>query len=472
MAGLFRVGAVLGKPHPLAAYRKDGSAAIHAFEASGKKYDGPQVLVLDYMALRVFEDGSSLELVHTIERAQSDEAVNRLAEVDIPNGAQVLTLRVVKPDGRTLEPDGIANKSSVSLPSVARGDYVELEYLQTKPPAEGFPGGYLGDRFYFQSFEIAFHHSELVLILPEGMPYQLDPRGAGPTPQVQVRDGLRAITLAVDHNQPLIEEPNSVPAREFIPSTRLAVKADYAALVESLRDVLVDRDVFDPYYKRLSEEIVGDAAASDWRLRAERLYAWVLANIDNTNDVFAQAAPMLRGKAGNRTRVLHYLLGLAGVPSELALARTVASDRHESQIADAEIYDHLLLRVHGPAATEPVWLFTSERWAPFGFIPAVLRSQSALLLEPAAPKVTVSDGLSGPDMRRLTVRGKLAADNSVELDVTEALHGGDAVAWRGQLEQIPKAELSRRMEQDYVARLFPGASLGSLDIQEIGRAHV
>ncbi|HEY2733839.1 MAG TPA: hypothetical protein VGI70_07635, partial [Polyangiales bacterium] len=40
----------------------------------------------------------------------------------------------------------------------------------------------------------------------------------------------------------------------------------------------------------------------------------------------------------------------------------------------------------------------------------------------------------------------------------------EAVAWRGQLEQIPQAELDRRMEQDYVARLFPGASLVALEI--------
>ena len=39
-----------------------------------------------------------------------------------------------------------------------------------------------------------------------------------------------------------------------------------------------------------------------------------------------------------------------------------------------------------------------------------------------------------------------------------------AVAWRSQLEQIPEAKLNRRIEQDYVARLFPNASLTSLEI--------
>ncbi|MET0384880.1 MAG: hypothetical protein ABW321_02920, partial [Polyangiales bacterium] len=139
MAALYRVRSALGQPHVLEAYRKDGLAAIRAFQASGKTYAGPQVLVLDYMAMQLFEDGSSLELIHTVQRAQSSEAVDQLAEVEIPDGAQVLTLRAIKPDGRKLEADNIAGKNTVSLPNVAPGDYIELELLQAKSPAEGFP---------------------------------------------------------------------------------------------------------------------------------------------------------------------------------------------------------------------------------------------------------------------------------------------------------------------------------------------
>jgi cellulose synthase operon protein C len=464
MAGLYRAGVGLGQPHPLEAYRKDGLAAIKAFEASGKTYPGPQVLVLDYMALRVFEDGSSLELVHTVQRAQSDEAVDQLGEVEVPEGAQVLTLRAIKPDGRVLEADSIANKNTVSLPKVAPGDYIELEFLDAKAPADGFPGGYLGERFYFKSFEIPFHHSQMVLQLPMDMPYQIDPRGTPPAKVESTRDGLRVLDFTVDESEPLIAEPGSVSAREFIPSVRLGVRATFEALIESLRDVLADRALFDPYYEKLAQQIVGDAAPSDYRLRAERLYDWVIENIENSNDVFAQAALMLRAKAGNRARVLHYLLGLVGVPAELALARDFGSDRFDGAMADADTYDHLLLLVD-PKGREPLWLFANERWAPFGFIPAPLRKQPALLMAAGAPQLTVSDGLLGPDVRRFAIAAQLQTDGAARIDVTESLHGADAVAWRSQLEQIPQAELNRRMEQDYVSRLFPGASLVELKIE-------
>jgi len=470
MVGLHRVAKLLGQPSPLEAYRKDGLEAIRAFEASGRKYDGPQVLLLDYMALRLFEDGSSLELIHTVQKAQSDEAVDQLGEVTVPEGAQVLTLRAIKPDGRKLEADSIAGKNTVSLPSVAPGDYIELEYLQAKSPAEGFPGGYLGERFYFKSFEIPFHHSQMIVLMPPELQLQLDPRGDAPAPREELRDGLRVLDFAVDESLPLIEEPNSVAAREFIPSIRLGVKANFASLIDSLRDVLADRALYDPYYESLAKQIVGDAAPSDYRLRAERLYAWVLANIENSSDVFAQSALMLRAKSGNRARVLHYLLGLAGVPAQLGLARSFAGDAHESELADADVYEHLLVLVNAGAGQAPIWLFTTERWAPFGFLPAVLRNQPALLLEAGAPKVRVSDGLLGPDTRRFAIGGQLNADGSARIDVTETLHGSEAVAWRSQLEQIPQAELDRRMEQDYAARLFPGASLASLEIKGRGEA--
>jgi hypothetical protein len=398
-----------------------------------------------------------------VQKAQSDEAVDQLGEVAVPEGAQVLTLRAIKPDGRVLEADSIANKNTVSLPKVAPGDYIELEYLDAKAPADGFPGGYLGERFYFKSFEIPFHHSQMVLLLPQDMPYQIDPRGTPPAQNESVRDGLRVLDFYTDESLPLIAEPSSVSAREFIPSIRLGVRATFEALIDSLRDVLADRALFDPYYERLAKEIVGDAAASDYRLRAERLYGWVIENIENSNDVFAQAALMLRAKAGNRARVLHYMLGLAGVPAQLALARDFAGDRFDGGMADADTYDHLLVLVE-QSGQQPLWLFVNERWAPFGFVPAPLRGQPALALAQGAPKLTVSEGLLGPDVRRFAIDAQLEPDGAARIAVTESLHGADAVSWRTQIEQIPHAELNRRMEQDYVSRLFPGASLVQLKV--------
>ncbi|MEM7604869.1 MAG: hypothetical protein AAF411_05875, partial [Myxococcota bacterium] len=63
------------------------------------------MLVLDYTAARVFEDGSSLVLTHEIFRAQSEESVDALGEFHMPEGGRILRLETRKADGQRLEPE-------------------------------------------------------------------------------------------------------------------------------------------------------------------------------------------------------------------------------------------------------------------------------------------------------------------------------------------------------------------------------
>ena len=109
----------------------------------------------------------------------------------------MLKLQTIKPDGRVLEPDLIEGKETISLPNLAVGDYVEQEYLRVLDPPTGIPGGLLGDRFYFASFELPFDRSELVVLLPEGMDVTVDPRGQAPQTQRSTRDGHTMLRWAV-----------------------------------------------------------------------------------------------------------------------------------------------------------------------------------------------------------------------------------------------------------------------------------
>ena len=462
MSSLWPLRPLVGRPAILQDFRRDGLSAIAAFEKSGRSYTEPQVLVFDYMATRIFEDGSSMELVHTVQRAQSDEAVDELAEVEVPEGARVLKLRTIKADGRVLEPDVISGKETLSLPSVGVGDYVEFEYMREHGPSNGFPGGYLSDRFYFQSFEIPFDHSEMVFIAPKDMVLTPDPRGEAPSASSELRGDLRVTRFLVTESNPLAAEPGSVTAREYIPSVRVGLNATWPAFVNSVREVLADRDVVDPELVELAADIVGEAAPDDHLLRAQRLYAWVLENVKNNSDSFSQAAVMLRARTGNSARILHYLLGLAGVPATLAIARSAAADTTKSNMPDTEGFEHLLVRVD--AQEGPVWLFTSSRYAPFGYLPALLRGQPARLLIDGAPLVGLPNGEGGHDRRSLDVVVDAAESGSTRIEIVERVGGSGAIAWRSQFEEIPPAELERRFEQDYVARLVPGATLSSLRI--------
>ena len=461
---LQRLVPVLGGTHVLSDYRQDGLAKIAAFEQSGHTYEGPQVLVFDYMAVRIFDDGSSLEVVHSIQKAQSDEAIDTLAEVNVPDGARVLTLRVVKQDGAILEPDAIAGKDTVSMPSVAQGDYVELEYMRAVPPPEGFPGGYLGERFYFTSYEVPFDHSEIVFVSSTQLPLRVDPRGPAPTMQVRQKGDLMERRFVVEGSQALRAEPGSVAAREFVPSIRVGYNATWNGLVDSLREILVDRNVVDPDVVTLVQELVGDTPKKNMRLRAQRLYDYVLEEVENNDDIFSQAAVMLRAHAGNRARVLHYLLGIAGIPSDLVLVRSAAADQTKSSMADTDTYEHLLVRVGSGQEADSLMLFTAETYAPFGYVPSLLRGQDALVLNKGATKIQLKPAEVGDELRSIEANAVLAADGSAKLAVEERIVGAAAVAWRRELESIPPVELKRRFEQEYVSRLLPGSRLIKLQI--------
>lgn len=451
----------LGGDDIMAPYRVDGAEVLTSFEASGREYDQPQVLVLDYTVMRVFEDHSALELTHNIIRLQSEEAVDAQGEFQAPEGAELLRLQTVKADGTRLEPDLIAGKDTISMPSLAIGDYVEFEYVRVIDAPRGLPNAVLGTRFFFRSFEVPFDRSELTLVMPSQMEPVIDPRGPAPETQMRIEGDLRILRWGVSESRPLIQEPGSVSMREYMPSISWGVNARWQPFLDGLRDVLADRDIVDPAAERLARVVLGEGAATDMA-KARLLYNWVLANIENNNDVFGLAPSMLAGRTGNRARVLHYLLGLSGVASDLVLVRSYGSDQTRSELADDDTYSFLVVRVG--TGSDAKFLVTTARGTPFGYVPAALRGQDALVLSAADNRITLPAGDESPDHHDIEALAVLAADGSARVTVIESFRGAGAIQWRGDLEGIAAALLEQRFEEGYVSRLMPGASLVSLRI--------
>ena len=464
MANLYWVRRAIGAADDLAPYRKNGAEIVRAFEASGHHYDAPEVLVFDYSATRVYPDGSSIQLTHQIYKAQSEEAVNRLGEFSPPDGARMLTLHTIKADGRRMEPDQIDGKDSISLPSVAVGDYVEYEYVQSEEPSNGFPGGYLSDRFFFKSFETPFDQSQEIFILPSSMAFTVDPRGAAPVKDERVEGDLRVISFGVHQSESLVPEPGSVMPREYLPSVRIATNASWDTLIDGMRDVLIDKSPIDPAATRLVAEILHHDATLSNTEKAKRLYAWALLNVESNNDFFGVAPVMLAARTGHRDRVLHYLYNVAGIPADLVAVRSFSADATPSEIADAETYSTALIRAHLDGTD--VWLSALSRGAPFGYVPELLREQEGIVLAAQREHVRVHVPATGAnhDSHTVNIDIQTNPNGRARMDVTETYTGQGAITWRTQLESIAAAELNRRFEEAYVARLVPGAVLATLAI--------
>lgn len=457
MAQLRRPLRAIGGDSPLERFRRDGAEVISALESSDRTYDEPMLLVFDYTVYRVFEDGSMLELTHNIFRLDSQEAVDQMGEFQVPDGAHMLTLRTVKADGTRLEPDEIAGKETLSFPNLSPGDYIEFEYVRSRPAPAGYPGGFLGERFYFRNYETPFDLSQLTVVSPREL--ELDPRGEAPETERLDEDGLNVYRWTARESRPFVQEPSSVPPREFFPSVYWGRGATWEQYVHSLRDVLSDRDVRDPAAERLVAETVGEERSTTEQ-RAARLHRWVLANIEDSDDVFGLAPAMLAARTGNRTRVLAYLLRLAGIEAELGLARSFTSDSHRSELADDDTYQHLVLRMAGTDG--PRWVHAGARGASFDFLPPHLAGMDALMLNESAERVTLAERSLEADLRTVEVDVDLHRDGGAEVQVVETFRGAGAVLWRNQLEGIPDADLSPQFESAYVANLLPGGQLTRL----------
>ncbi|MDB4976889.1 MAG: hypothetical protein JWN48_5230, partial [Myxococcaceae bacterium] len=261
----------------------------------------------------------------------------------------------------------------------------------------------------------------------------------------------------------LTPEPGSVASREFLTTINLGENVRWQSYYESLRDLLLDKEMFDPAAQEFALELLGAAARGTPSQKADVLYRWVTEQVESTNDVFGSAPSMLSARTGSRERILKYLLQLAGVPSELVLARGVEADHSEAQLPDPETFGYLLLRV----ATEkgPLLVHAGARHAPFGFLPPQVRGERALVVNERSEQTeTPADDLAR-ELRTVDLDITLSADGQGKLHIRETHRGASAVEWRNDLDAIPAAELNTRFEQSYAANVIPGARLTSLKLE-------
>ena len=174
------------------------------------------------------------------------DGLGKFGEVTIPEGADVLTLRTVKADGTTREPEEIPDKDTVSAPDLEVGDYVEFEYLDRDGPQPAFPGGFLAERFYFASADAPLDRSEYLLIVPEKLELQLDARGpekvgggrAVPEPEIHNAAGERHFFYVRRHVPRMIPEApmDAALLDDWMPSIRAGAGLSFPRYVNYLRE--------------------------------------------------------------------------------------------------------------------------------------------------------------------------------------------------------------------------------------------
>ncbi len=431
--------------------RLDGREVIAAYEAAGRHQSATAARVLDYAAVWVHSDGSSRMLEHEIVRIQSAEAISKFAE-HRKLGGLVLNMRVIKKDGRTLEPEQVEGKPTVTFPHLEEGDYIETEYVQGFPATEE-GRYYAGMRWFFREENVAYARSEFVLIAPVHRRVQLEITGDVPEPEMTTNGLFVTRRWRVDDSPAAAVEPLSVPVQEFLPSVRVGWGNDMARRLRLLSEQVADTLPVDPRIRELANGIAGpDAAPLD---RARKAYRWVQANIKQGQESDGRKA--LTGKQGNRWSALRTLLRALDVPAEYLVVKNRLAPASLGPMSEAEAFSVPLLRVgQGEAAA---WLTLQEQYAPFGYVPVEARGMPghALSIDGQRPVVVPASG----DQDRLEYEGsvELAASGSARVSLRQRFVGKYAIRLRAGLEQVPEGRMHEILQTRLLAQALPGAEL-------------
>ncbi|AKT43342.1 hypothetical protein [Chondromyces crocatus] len=479
----------------LSPYRQDGAKVIRDYETAAAEMPGNAARVLDYSALWVHPDGSARMLEHEIIRIQSREAIQELAEQQMPRGL-VLKLRTVKRDGTILEPEMVEGKPTVTMPHLEVGDYIETESLFTLR-GDGRGGRvFQGPRWFFREEKVAYWRSEFVVISPKNRPLDVEVGGDVPPAQVTESGALVTRRWRVDRNPALPEEPGSAPLSEFLPNVRIGWGMSLADTVARMVDAAADETPRDPRIVRVAQAIARDAAAAGTGTKkgaktegsaaelpsqdeqARRVYRWVLANVETGRETDGRRVVI--GKSGNRSEAFVYLCRLLGIDASYGLVRDRLTPPPRGPMSEAETYSALAVRLTLKPSERPStegeavksasatnrWLVIREKYAPYGYLPSPLRGQPAILLVPGAPHETTAT--TGP-ADGLTSEGtaELAEDGTATVELRQSFAGKLAIGLRTALETLPDARLQDVVESKLLQQALPGARLLDMEVKNL-----
>lgn len=431
----------------------DTRAVIRRYRESGWRVNSAAVMVLDHYHLQAFADGSSLLHLHQVIHVRTHQAAERWGEFNPPgDGAVVLALHTIKPDGRTFQAQVVAGKDTVSLPHLAAGDFIELDTLVGQE-APGLPlagPGWLSPVRELGGIDQPVFRWETSYLLPAGARWRLDRQGRLPGLQQRHLGERTLLRLVADRVEAPQREPLSPPEEELVPSLVVGFSASWEGLRRALAAEL--RAASRPT-AILADRAAAICGASRGRECARRIFHWVCANITargQSEDLLEPASHVLVRRQGNRLAALVALLRARGWQPRVMLARPLDAPALDSHLPRPGLYHQAVVAL--PAAGGTLWMVPDGRWHPFDSLDAYLRGARALSLWPEQGPVFVRlprRHRSGAE-RRIELELELGADGSLQGRGRETIPAGKAAPYRDILAGLPAGQRRRIIEASLV----------------------
>lgn len=459
----------------LARWAVSTEEALKSYEAAPGSEDATSSFVLDAAAIQAFPDGSMVDRVHIIQKALDQQGVQEVAEVQIPQGATVLTLRTLKPDGRTLEPENIDGKDTMSLPGVQVGDLVEYEYLLAHPPRGPAQPGFTASAFYFQIARQPNARSTYVVVAPKGAGLTVDAHNLAAVPKPVVEGEYEVFRHEERRVPPYIPEPQGPPsANEWLPFVSVgAGQRGNEGVVVSYADSFLEKGRLTHEVEAFARDAVKDLPTPLGEAAVRAVYAAVHRQLSGRDGGLAvSAAASVAQDRGSRTWLLKASLDALGFDARLAAVRAFTSDPAAYLFPNEGLLPYLCVRVRLPDG-RVLWLDPLVRFAPFGELPefAMGEREAWLLPEPGRPleRATTPARSTRPG-KTVTLDLTLGADGVLRGKGVERYEGFEAAQLAEALEAISVDQRDQAL-QSALSRYFGGADLSKLAVdapREVG----
>lgn len=399
------------------------------------------------------EDGSSLTIRHFIFEVRNKESIDSVGELSLDSDDLVVRLRVVKPDGRMLEPEHHDEVRDISLTGLAPGDIVEWlivavddgardgAFWETSSFASASPRL---ERCYVTSWPVSLESTRhIVSISTHGAP-------AG----VRRRIGDRIELRFEAQNLPaLLDEPHAAHRLDDEPQVGIAIDVDDDVVLMLRAPQVQGAFVRDRWLQEMAIRLAGQGTA---RERLSRLFTLVANRVVEANT--ADAPSTLATGRGQRLLLLAALARAAGLNAGLAAVHGRLEPTLE--LPSMRAFPELVLRVdvgHHSSSDDVVFVMSSERGMLMDALPPRLLNASVVDLDSGARTKMPAASIDDRPLE-LIVDLRLTPDAFPERfdgTVTVRLPAFVAEAMRPAIRAAPADQLTRFVER-VVSETLPG----------------
>jgi len=411
---------------------RDAQTLIREHLRKGKPSieDGREVL-LDDRFVRVEADGSLRIRVHRIVRVNDVAAVESVGELPIPDDAEILFVRTWKRDPRdatrlrSLEPEDILEKATVSLPNLAPGDFAEWAYFYPLAASSRFTPGWRAPPYAFDSDDgpVSFARYSLSTAPGARAPvFVVDPRVRPPE-----RPDPNTWVFSASDSPRVFSEPGD-PLPEARRMTLIASSGiERLPLADALAAEIAFSTRASPTLAAMLADITRDLPDD---ARPEVVLAALYDAVRRMIDEPAEATPfgiqaswVAERRRGSRALLLTALCREAGLGCELVLARPLW-EGPEPQYADLDGLTYPLVR-WAPVGRPVRWLDPVSRWMPFGLLPPALEGVFGLSIGAAAASGQASNQLEWLKDPALVETPRALAGRPDSPPTTDPAHWGE-----------------------------------------------